>query len=172
MNVFERLAHPWWTMAASGLLMAVMTVVLVRHGAPLRTDAVPRGIGDFELAGTKTCADHILKEWGPERKRVAVMDTLLDFLFIPCYATFLALFWFWLASITKGARPLSLVLLAMAWLQWFAGILDVVENLCMLAMLTGSTSDLLARTSQVCATVKFVITIVMMKVLFTKGACT
>lgn len=170
MNVFERLAHPWWTLALFFGLTIAAIAVMEYQVAPLR-QLSPRGVGDLELAGTKECADLVLAMWGENGKRIATTNILLDFLFIPCYTTLLALIWFFLASKTRSIRPLSLLLTFWAWLMWFAGILDVVENLCMLAMLTHGTSDLLARLSQVCATTKFIITVVLMKVLFKKGAC-
>lgn len=171
-NVFERLPHPWWTLAVFTVLTIVMAIVLGFQGASLRTHDVPRGIGDFELAGTKECAAKIMKAWGAEGIRVAIVNTLLDFLFIPCYTTMLALIFFWLASLTKHLPVIPVVLLVWAWLMWVAGILDVIENLCMLGMLTAGANAILARIAQVCATVKFVITVLLIKkTLLAKGAC-
>lgn len=171
-NLFEGLPHPWWTLAVFTLLTFVIGTALGFQGASLRTHDVPRGIGDFELAGTKECAAKIMKAWGTEGVRVAIVNTFLDFLFIPCYATMLALLFFWLASLTKHLPVIPVVLLAWAWLMWVAGILDVIENLCMLGMLTSGANAILARIAQVCATVKFVITLLLIKkTLLAKGAC-
>jgi hypothetical protein len=164
-NVFESLRHPWWTLAISAALTALMIAIMTAQGAPLKTPVTPRGIGDLELAGTRECAETVLKAWKskPGGTRVAVVNTLLDFLFIPCYSTTLALICFLLARLTKRVSPLSMLFLLWGWLMWGAGILDVVENLCMLGMLAGSANALLARVAQVCATVKFVITVLMIK---------
>jgi hypothetical protein len=171
-NVFESLPHPWWTLAVFALLTLVIGGAAKRQGASLTTAEVPRGIGDLELAGTSDCASKILEAWKPAGRRVAIVNTLLDFLFIPCYATVLALVFFWLSSVAKPVPVLALILLVWAWLMWIAGILDVVENLCMLGMLAAGPNDVLARLAQVCATVKFVITVLFIKkTLLAKGAC-
>ena len=171
-NVFEALPHPWRTLIVFAVLTIVIGGITNQQGASLRTDKVPRGIGDLELAGTEECAAKVLDEWKGERIHVAIVNTLLDFLFIPCYTTALALIFFWLASVTKSVPVLPVILLVWAWLMWVAGILDVIENLCMLGMLTTSANAILARVAQVCATVKFVITIVLIqKTLLAKGAC-
>jgi hypothetical protein len=171
-NIFESLPHPWWTLAISAVLTAILIGIMTRQGASLITDATPRGIGDLELAGTRDCAAKVLEAWKPDGIRTAIVNTLLDFLFIPCYATTLALICFWLSSVTKHVTPLSTIFLVWAWLMWIAGVLDVVENLCMLGMLTSSANAMLARVAQVCATVKFVITVFLIKkTLLARGAC-
>ena len=84
----------------------------------------------------------------------------------------LALIFFWLASLTKHLPVIPVVLLVWAWLMWVAGILDVIENICMLGMLIAGANAILARIAQVCATVKFVITFLFIqKTLLAEGAC-
>ena len=171
-NVFDSLPHPWWTLAVFAVLTLVIGAGMKRQAASLTTTEVPRGIGDLELAGTKECAAKILRAWGPAGIRVAIVNTFLDFLFIPCYATTLALIFFWLASVAKPVPVLPVILLVWAWLMWVAGILDVVENLCMLGMLTAGASAILARVAQLCAAAKFAITLILIKkTLLAKGAC-
>ena len=172
-NVFESLPHPWWTLAVFALLTLAIGAGMKRQSASLTIPGVvPRGIGDLELAGTRECAAKVLHAWKPAGIRVAIVNTLLDFLFIPCYATLLALIFFWLASVTKHVPVLPVILLVWAWLMWVAGILDVIENLCMLGMLTMGADAILARVAQVCATVKFVITLILIKqTLLANGAC-
>jgi hypothetical protein len=172
-NVFEWLSHPWWTLVLFAVLTVVLIGVMQRQGASLKIPGVvPRGIGDLELAGTSECAAKILNAWEPAGTHVAIVNTLLDFLFIPCYTTTLALIFFWLASVARQMPVLPVVLLVWAWLMWVAGILDVIENLCMLGMLTTGASAVLARVAQVCATVKFLITLILVnKTLLAKGAC-
>src|ERR1051325_7695039 len=171
-NVFESLPHPWWTLAAFALLTFVIGGAMKRQAESLTMPEVPRGIGDLELAGTSECAAKIINAWKPAGVRVAIVNTLLDFLFIPCYATTLALIFFWFASVTKHVPVLPVIFLVWAWLMWVAGILDVIENLCMLGMLTAGANAILAPIAQVCATVKFVITIILIQItLMAKGAC-
>ena len=171
-NVFESLPHPWLTFAIFASLTVLIAVVMQWQGASLTIPGVvPRGIGDLELAGTKECAAKIIDAWKPAGVRVAIVNTFLDFLFIPCYATTLALIFFWLASVTKNVPVLPAILLVWAWLMWVAGILDVIEDLCMLGMLTAGANAILARVAQVCAAVKFVITLILIKkTLLAKGA--
>src|SRR6059036_113977 len=110
-NVFESLRHPWRTLAIFAALMAVMIAIMTAQSAPLKTAVTPRGIVDLELAGTQECAANILAVWKPGGTRVAIVNTLLDFLFIPCYATTLALICFLLARLTKRVSPLSMLFL-------------------------------------------------------------
>ena len=160
-NLWEQLPHPVWMLGIFFALTVVMVTVMKQQIGPLH-------VGDLELAGTKEKAAAVLKGWGEEGKRIVRVNTLLDFLFIPCYTTLLALLWFLMASKTSRFGAVSTILNVWAWLMWVAGILDVIENLCMLSMMGREPTELLARLSQICATVKFVITVVLIGVLFRK----
>jgi len=112
--------------------------------APLRTPAAPNGIVSFELAGTPIRAQAILDSWlevgylighGPGQVApyfisraysFAAFGLGLDYLFMPLYATALALG----ILLAAGRHPGRFLTLG-AWLGWgayAAALFDAVEN--------------------------------------------
>ena len=98
---------------------------------------------------------------GTARRSIA-----LDCLFIPAYSTLLAFLLFAAAAwLEPRARLPSLVAGAWGWAMWGAGLLDYVENWCDWRMLERGATDTLAAVSSTAATIKFVVTVVMIQAL-------
>jgi len=138
---------------ATLVLMAALLVI----DAPLETDPAPRGIVSFELAGTALEAERILYSWdlAGVRQRV-VWSLVLDMPFLVAYSVTLAMACFWAASVFERRQWRGVALTrAVGWGQLVAGGLDLVENLALLSLVSGRTSDAMARLAAWSATIKF-----------------
>lgn len=119
------------------MFLSIFWGMLLGHiGQPLKTGEAPRGIVSFELAFTATRSEAIVRSWNKVRK-VAKNSLLLDFVFIPLYSTTLALFCIMAAHSFQRNNwsGLSTVAVVIAWYQWVAGLLDMLENFALLRLL-------------------------------------
>lgn len=113
--------------------------------APLRTPAAPDGVLSFELAGTPEKAFQILVSWEPviqpgppiiippDGRLYAAFGLGLDYLFMPLYATALAL-----GILLAAGRHKGWLFKLGAWLGWgayAAALFDAVENYALARML-------------------------------------
>jgi hypothetical protein len=132
-------------LAGTLILFAVFRVL----DAPLRTPAAPNGIVSFELAGTPGVALAIVDSWRevcncsdyiglgfPERSTkhlFAAFGLGIDYLFMPVYATALAL-----GILLAAGRHKGWFLTVGAWLGWgayAAALFDALENYALARML-------------------------------------
>jgi hypothetical protein len=143
--------------AALLVALAAASAWMMRLGAPLETTASPRGIIDFELAGTEARAAEVLAAWDEHAREAARVQTRADdFLYIPLYVLALSAAAGAVATRVRS-RTLARLGVALAWAMFPAGVFDVVENRQMLAQLaSGADADhaWLARTM---AQIKFAI---------------
>jgi len=137
----------WAFLAGTLILFAIFRVL----DAPLRTAAAPNGIVSFELAGTLFQAQAIIDSWHEMAYLVSSVEGQpvpgfvsraysfaafglgIDYLFMPVYATTLAL-GILLASGRQGSWFTALG----AWLGWgayVAALFDAVENYALARML-------------------------------------
>jgi hypothetical protein len=124
------------------LPLGVATVgVGLLFGSELNTDAAPCGIISLELAGTSNAAADILASWQQKFGSLdpAVRSLALDsFLFIPLYASSLAVGCLWVRDQLPGdQRIVRRLLTVLAWGQLGAAVLDCSENAAMWVMLQG-----------------------------------
>lgn len=69
---------------------AVMIYIMMTTGAPLKTDATPKGILHLEFAYDKAHVDTILTAWGnSDRINAAIINTYWDFCFLLFYGLLL-----------------------------------------------------------------------------------
>jgi len=137
----------WAFLAGTLILFAVFRVL----DAPLRTPAAPNGIVSFELAGTPSQAQAIIDSWHEMTVLVsdvagepvpgmvsraysfAVFGLGIDYLFMPVYATALAL-----GILLAAGRHKSWFSILGAWLGWgafAAALFDAIENYALARML-------------------------------------
>ena len=143
--------------AALVALLVAASAVMVRLGRPLATPVSPRGIIDFELAGTRERAAEILAAWDEGAREAARVQTRADdFGYIPAYV--LAI------SAAAGAvatrirfRGLALLGVALAWAMLPAGVFDLVENRQMMAQLASGPDAGRAALARAMASLKFAI---------------
>lgn len=126
---------------------------------PLRDAAVaPVGIISFQFAGTVPQAQAMLDLWASRGVLPhAAFSTGLDCLFPVLYGTALAFACFWAAVQWEWRSPaLARLMRLLAWGQWLAGGLDLVENTAQAVMiLSGQAAAPLPELIWWCAGSKF-----------------
>lgn len=138
------------------LALAAGSAGMSALGAPLATPASPTGIIGFELAGSAARAAAILASWDDAAREAARTQTLWDFGYIALYVVALAAWAAWCAERLPGRRAARLgAVLARA--MPVAGLLDVVENVQLLAQLADGASAGRAAVAALCAALKFAI---------------
>lgn len=126
--------------------------------AHLRTDEVPLGIVQFELAGDAMAVSRILGSWSesPERGLYAAFSLGIDYLFLVLYGSLLALACAGvaerLAPRSAGARAVGV---ALAWGQLLAAACDGVENAALFHLLLRGAAEPAVHVAFACATAKF-----------------
>jgi hypothetical protein len=137
------------------LTLGVMGVLRVVDG-PLKTADAPNGIVSFELAGDVPTAQAILNAWDPLARTHAGFSLGFDFVFLVLYSTTIALACAWLAqALRERWRPLASAGLLLAWAQWLAALLDVVENAALLVVLLEAPRAPWPQIARWCALPKF-----------------
>lgn len=145
-----------YLLVAGGIVATVLLSVIVRLDQPLRTDAAPRGIVSFELAGSHAEAGRILESWGPEGRRHADLSLRLDYAFLLSYALVLSLLcWIVAAGCPESYSLTRRAGFVLAGCQWLAALLDATENIILHNILAGSAAPYLPTTARWCALVKF-----------------
>lgn len=137
----------------SAIATAMMIVWLRIQGATLITTTSPRGIVDLELADSSDRLMELMTAWN---KSVAINNILIDFLFIPAYASLIALCCRYLSEKFPDTR-LPHIGMQLAKAIWLAALLDVVENLLMLCSLNGFYSPTSLQLTCWIATIKFLL---------------
>ncbi len=115
------------------------------------------GIVPYELAFTARQASAILSAWGTEGQEAARRSLLVDFAFIPAYATLFAGVTLLVARVAR--ERLQLLGLTLVPLQYAAALLDALENVMLLSLLgtQGAVPVLLPLAAGLAASVKFLI---------------
>ncbi len=123
------------------------------QGASLFTAESNGGIVDLEMADTPEKLHHLMGIWN---KPVAVNNIYIDFLFIPCYAIFLAICCKYMAE--KIVRP-SYQIWAnrLVKLIAVAALLDIVENVLMLISIAGKYTPESLLLTRIIASSKFLL---------------
>jgi hypothetical protein len=131
-----------FVIAITGTLM--MVYIMLVTGKNLDTPATPNGILNLEFAYNQSKVDTIITAWQPtptiHRIQEAKINTYWDFLFLFFYGF---LFYCVTLFLQKkfAATPLAGYGNTMLQLSLIAPLLDVVENIFMLAILNGSYAN-------------------------------
>jgi hypothetical protein len=125
-----------WVLGTLMLLTILWSMLLSHIGQPLKTVEAPLGIVSFELAFTSTRSETIVRSWDAVRWN-AKNSLRLDYAFIPLYSTTLALLCVLAAHSFQRHdwSGLSTLAAVLAWYQWVAGLLDMLENWALLRLL-------------------------------------
>lgn len=140
----------WGWLGPTLVVMLVLQIV----GTPLQTPMAPRGIISYEFAGTTERAAAILAGWDENARLHAGFSLGLDYLFMPLYAMTIALGCLWAAERWRR-RPLTALGTLLAWGVWLAAVFDVVENLALWRLLSGTQTDPWPGIAWWCALLKF-----------------
>jgi hypothetical protein len=122
----------------------------------LTTDAAPRGIVSFELAGNLHKGQQILESWNTRGKIYAALSLGLDYLFLIVYALFISVACVLIArSLIPGYVLWAKLGFLLGWGQFAAAFLDAVENFALIRFILDSKSATLPAVARWCAIVKF-----------------
>lgn len=114
------------------------------------------GVMEFELAWTADRIRTIFKAWGTSGKQMEAIAVWLDFLYIPSYAFFIAGTLLLTTRALKEGK-LQNIGLILVISPFIAGVLDVIENINLLAMIYNDVFIDLGSPfiASMCATIKF-----------------
>ncbi|NMO18532.1 hypothetical protein HPC49_52400 [Pyxidicoccus fallax] len=133
-------------------VVGALGVLLIGRQMPVRGGDILA----LEFVWTPEQALALLDAWGPLKYDAARMSVWVDFPFIAAYATLLMGLVLLAARASRGG--LQRLGLGLALVPWLAGLLDVVENLCLLRILDGPADPpgpLVTMLAGTCATAKF-----------------
>jgi len=123
-------------------------------GAPLVNQTAPAGIVSFELVGDLVGSQAIMNSWTGETLTWAGINMGLDFLFLTLYGITIALGC--LLQANQASNPMVRKL--GVWLAvgvLFASVLDIIENVSLVLLLTGSENAVLPQLARAVAIPKF-----------------
>lgn len=147
-----------------------MIIVMGKTGKPLKTTSTPAGILNLEFAFSKKNVDSVFKGWQintPSSKiDTAKTNTYWDFLFIFFYSGLLFLWSRKLSGTYRDGTGFNKAGKLIAKLALAAGVLDIIENICMLQSLNGNVTDGFAITAAICASVKFTFALIAVMYVF------
>lgn len=132
------------------LLIATLLITFAfRFVGPAKPSIV-----DFELAGSVDKATDIITAWSPLERIHAGFSLGFDYLYMPIYATTIALACVWAATVARSGawKPIGL---ALAWGLWLAALFDAIENLALIGNLFGTPLEPYPQIAALCATLKF-----------------
>lgn len=161
--------HPFQVISIvnSSLLLAVLAAltlilmgVLGKISKPLSIpDVAPNGIISLEFAGDSARAKAIVAAW---RNKGVLQNAKkvqwLDFLYIVAYSTMLSFACIWSTKLLLNFDSAWLGTgIILAWGQWLAALLDVIENLALFPFLYRDVHDkaVWAKVAAFCAALKF-----------------
>ena len=152
------MTHPFLTISSITplklffiLLAACLLLLIVLGSFPLKPNII-----SFELN-----ARQVLENWHdqePEKQptKWALLSLGLDFLFIVVYSNFLGFLCIWTAQgLPSNLKLLFNIGIIVAWGQWLAAILDVIENIALITILFTEARPLLALIAKWSAIPKF-----------------
>lgn len=157
-----KLSHPyhWLSQSIQNRAFAIMLplTLLAMYveqvtGAPLKSDAAPSGILSYEIAGTLSAAQAMVKSWGQLGQAYAGVNIGFDFVYIITYVIAIGL---GCVIVARGGF-LSSVGVGLAWAMFAAGLFDCIENYNLIQILLGNGQEINAMLAQWCAILKFTI---------------
>jgi hypothetical protein len=143
-----------------------MMIVMFVTGRPLATAVTPQGIICLEFAKTEMEVEQVLSAWTSASSQntnilhAARVNTYLDFIFLSFYSLFLFVFCRRLADGLSARKMAARAFHLLSMLALFAGFLDVLENIGMLASLHGRVSDTTSLYTAISAGLKWIIVLV------------
>jgi hypothetical protein len=146
---------PFWVLFVCTLLVIYGMQI---SGAPLKNEVAPGGIVSLEFAGTLENSLAILDSWQGDALAWAKINMGLDFLFLTCYGLTIALASILVSKALKTLWPtLSKMGKVVAILALFAAGLDIIENVALLAVISGWQSSMFPVIAKYCAIPKFIL---------------
>jgi hypothetical protein len=149
----------------------IMLVVMSKTGAPLKTPATPIGILNLEFASNTESVNVILLAWqkttATDNIKAAIINTMLDFIFLLFYSLFLNGLCYNIASKLIGMLAITGKIIAKA--AFLAGVLDVIENMGMLLSLNNHLNNTIVMVTFIAAAIKWFIVLVILLYIIVGG---
>ncbi len=122
-------------------LFFIASIVMLYLNKPLKNTIAPNGIISFELANTLERSQEILASWTPLTKIFAGIGLGFDFLYILIYSLFIAIVIHKINKYLWSKKPFYRFGELLIWSLLVAAILDIMENICLIKLLTGNTKQ-------------------------------
>ena len=126
-------------LVALSVVVTALDVVFTYFGQSLTTPQAPSGGLSLQLAGDPLVVASILGSWGAPQLALAENLLVLDYTFLVCYSTLIALgciavsrYW--------ADKSLARVGIYLAWGQWLAALFDAMENTALLSVLRSAST--------------------------------
>jgi hypothetical protein len=138
-------------------LVVMVGLVAMATGFSAKEDAAGKryDMVQFELAYIPALSAHIAETWGPEGRAMAWWQTVLDFVFLVAYSNAIAFGVLFVAERGFMRRWFLGFAVFLAYGQWFSALCDVIENLCLLRILSAGAVSPLPELAAICAGPKF-----------------
>jgi hypothetical protein len=145
-----------WLWVASLVISATFLLAMGRLDEALKTAAAPSGIISFQFAGDLAHAQRILSSWDAEAKVQAALSLGIDYLFLVAYALFISLACVHIAkALMVKWTVVATAGFFLAWGQFLAGLLDIIENYVLIQLLLGAQTKIYPSIAWGCAGIKF-----------------
>ncbi len=143
-----------------GLLLVVTVLVMQNFDKPLKNDVCLKGIVSFELAKNISKSKEIINSWSETDKINASLSLGFDFLFIVVYTLFITLMIYKINTKLWNGKSFYKIGSLLIYAIFIAGIFDVFENISLIKILNGNTSQVYATTAYYFASMKFAILLI------------
>ncbi len=112
---------------------------------------------DFEFAGSRSQAEHIMAEWGAKGRSTAHLSLVLDYGYMLSYGLFFALAGFAVRDTARarGWRRLATIGVVVPFFALAAATFDASENIALLLTLAGKGGSVAPPFAAVCSAIKF-----------------
>jgi hypothetical protein len=157
--------HPFQSIAKKNIGKVLITLILLTLifmivmnwiSKPLSNPVAPSGIISYELAGNVDTVQTILASWDVEARLIASFSLGLDYLFLVLYSTTIGMGCIWASGAFSGGHSfLRSTGVLLAWGQWFAALMDGVENAALFKLLLGDIQAPWPQIATICAIIKF-----------------
>jgi hypothetical protein len=139
----------------------ILTIGVMRYlDTPLKNDVCKHGITSFELAKDVNKTVAIINSWDEHAKISVSISMGFDFLFILVYTTLIALLIYKVSKSFTGNHFVKRIGIVLLNAIFFAGLLDIVENIALIKLLFGEYQQIWSSIAYYFASVKFAIVLV------------
>jgi len=154
-QVPEKWSHLFWPLFGTTLIVVIAMQFTGQH---LKTIIAPAGIVCFELIGNLDGSMRIIDSWQGQAMTWAGINMGMDFLFLTLYG--ITIFLGCLLTAEKLRDQHQYLKQVGQWLAigiLVAVLLDIIENVSLIALLVGSNHALLPVVARYCAIPKFIL---------------
>ena len=122
-------------------LFLIASIVMLYIDKHLTNDIAPNGIISFELANTLERSQEILDSWTPLAKVFAGIGLGFDFLYLLIYTLFIAIIIHKVNKKLWSKKAFYKIGELFIWSLLLTAILDAMENICLIKLLTGNAKQ-------------------------------